>query len=87
MRKGKTTTGFEFVLDDNVLDDYELLEILADVDNGNYGKITEMIEVLLGSEQTSKLKEHVRNESGKVSAKQMMDEIREIFEASTEIKN
>ena len=87
MKTGKTSTGFEFTLEDNILDDYELLETLSEVDRGEYGKVTEMVEKLLGKEQKEKLKEHVRNSSGRVSAAKLLEEVREIFDASNEIKN
>ena len=38
MFTGKTRSGFEFSLQDEVLDDYELLETLQDIDDGDYGK-------------------------------------------------
>lgn len=87
MITGKTSTGFEFELQDDVLDDYELLETLTAVDRGEYGRITEMVEQLLGKEQKEKLKEHIRNEHGRVSAAKMMDEVKEIFDGSKELKN
>lgn len=87
MKTGKTSTGFEFKIEDDALDDYELLEVISKVDRGDYGRITEMVEILLGTEQKEKLKEHVRNENGKVSTTKLMDEVKDIFEASNEIKN
>ena len=36
MFTGKTSSGFEFSLQDEVLDDYELLETLQDIDDGDY---------------------------------------------------
>ncbi|MBQ8559047.1 MAG: hypothetical protein IJ439_03580 [Tyzzerella sp.] len=87
MIKGTTTTGFEFELEDEVLDDYELLEVLCKVDKGEYNLVTEMVEKLLGEEQKERLKNHVRNICGKVSASKVMDEVAEIFQSSKEIKN
>ena len=81
---GKTASGFEFTLEEEVLDNYELLESLAEIDKGNYGKLTEMTTLLLGEEQKDSLKEHVRNDKGKISIKKMMDEISEIFKSAKE---
>mgnify|MGYP004553030185 CR=1 FL=1 len=81
---GKTASGFEFTLEEEVLDNYELLETLAEIDQGNYGKLTEMTTLLLGEEQKDSLKEHVRNDKGKISIKKMMDEISEIFKSAKE---
>lgn len=81
---GKTASGFEFTLEEEVLDNYELLETLAEIDQGNYGKLTEMTTLLLGEEQKDSLKEHVRNDKGKISIKKMMDEVSEIFKSAKE---
>ena len=66
MITGKTESGFEFQLDEENLDDYELLENLCDIDNGDASKITIAANQLLGKEQMKALKEHVRNEKGRV---------------------
>lgn len=87
MIKGITSTGFEFELEEDVLDDYELLEILTKVDEGNYGLVTKMVDILLGEEQKELLKNHIRAKSGRVSAKKMMEEVSEIFQSSNSLKN
>ena len=87
MIKGKTSSGFEFQLRRADLDDYELLEVLHEIDKGNEGLIPEMIDRLLGKEQKNRLKEHIRSEAGKVSASRMMQEVSEIFKGCKEIKN
>lgn len=87
MIQGKTSTGFEFKLEDDVLDDYELLEALTAVDAGQYGKVTEMVERLLGTEQKEQLKGHVRSLYGKVAVTKLLEEVEEIFDASNELKN
>ena len=79
VRSGKTKSGFEFQIDEEALDDYELLEELAMVDRGKTGKVVGVLERLLGAEQKDKLKEHLRKD-GKVSAKKMFSELKEIFE-------
>ena len=48
MVKGITESGFEFELDEEILDDYELLESLCDIDNGDASKITTVARQLLG---------------------------------------
>ena len=87
MIKGTTETGFEFEIEDEILDDYELIEVLVDVDGGDMSLVPKMIDMLLGTDQKNKLKEHVRNTAGKVSAKAMMEEIAAIFKAKSELKN
>lgn len=86
MITGKTTSGFEYVLSDDVLDDYELLETLNEVDKGNMGKIVDVVNILLGSEQKNRLKDHLRKD-GIVSAAKIMDEVSDIFEQVNDVKN
>lgn len=87
MHKGVTSSGFEFELADEALDDYELLEILHKIDNGDNGLIVDMVDKLLGENQKEKLKEHVRAENGRVSAKLLLGEVMEIFKSNDAGKN
>lgn len=87
MHKGVTSSGFEFELEDEVLDDYELLEILHKIDNGDNGLIVDMVDKLLGEDQKNKLKEHLRNKNGRVSASLLLKEVMEIFKSNNEGKN
>ena len=87
MKKGVTATGFEFEIEDEVLDDYELLEVLTDIDSGDLTVVPKMVEMLLGSEQKKKLKEHVRSIAGRVSTKAMMDEVALILSSNSDLKN
>lgn len=81
MITGETKSGFVYNVEDDAFDDYELLETICKVDNGNTSLIPKMLEDFLGKEQTDALKEHIRGQNGKVSAKKMSDEIAEIFSA------
>lgn len=88
MIKGKTSSGFEYELKREDLDDYELLEVLHEIDKGNEGLIPEMVDRLLGEDQKTRLKEHIRSQkNGKVSVAKMMNEVKEIFDGCKEIKN
>lgn len=85
--KGVTSTGFLFEVADDVLDDYELLEVLVRVDKGSIQDITEMVHMMLGEDQEKRLKDHIRTLHGKISITHMMDEVEEILGASNESKN
>lgn len=87
MINGKTKSGFEFGIDEEELDDYELLEMLCEIDKGNISLITDTARKILGEEQLKELKEHVRNEKGKVSAKKMTEEIEQILSFNSKGKN
>jgi len=78
MIKGKTSSGFEFEISEAVANDYELVENLGELEDNPLilGKIVNQI---LGKEQTTRLKNHVRNENGIVPTDKMTQEIIEIF--------
>ena len=82
--KGKTSSGFEYELDEAALDDYELL---CEMDEGDMTKTISVLNRLLGTEQKERLKEHLRMENGRVPASEMMNEIGEIFGNIKEGKN
>lgn len=80
--QGKTTSGFEFNVKEENLDDYILLKKLNDVSKGESGKIVDVIGLLLGSDQEEALMNHVSKlNDGKVSARVMISEVEEIFKA------
>lgn len=87
MLQGTTTTGFAFELEEEVLDDYELLEALRSLDKGDGQCVIDVVDRLLGEKQKEKLKDHIRNEKGRVSVKRLMDEVAEIFHACNAGKN
>lgn len=89
MIKGTTKTGFNFELDDDVIDDYDLLLKLAEVDAGNLAGIDGIFNEVLGKEQKNELREHIKKVTGRkrVSLKLMVASLREIFEATNETKN
>lgn len=87
MKEGVTKSGFKFEIDDEAIDDYELLEDLCEIDNGNDGKIPGILTRLLGKEQKEALKDHVRTEKGRVPASRMIEELMEIFSNINNGKN
>lgn len=81
--KGKTTSGFEFEISEDIKNDYELVENLAELED-NPLILAKVIKQILGADQTEKLKNHVRNEKGIVPTDKMTQEIIEIFQNSGE---
>ena len=83
MIEGKTTSGFEFEISEDIINDYELIENLGELEDNPLilGKIVKQI---LGKEQTIKLKDHIRNENGIVPTDRMTKEIIEIFQKGGE---
>lgn len=87
MIKGKTQTGFEYELNEKVLNNYELVENIAEIEE-NPLAITTIVKQLLGKDGTERLKEHIRDENGIVTTDRMMKEIVDIFQNSgKETKN
>jgi DNA integrity scanning protein DisA with diadenylate cyclase activity len=87
MIKGKTKSGFEYEISKDVVNDYELLENLAELET-NPLILTTVIKQVLGVEQAEKLKDHVRNNRGTVPIDKITNEILDIFTNSgEEIKN
>lgn len=86
MLKGKTKSGFEFEVTDDTLNNYELLEVLSEVD-GNPLLVPKLVNVLLGEPQKKKLMEHLRKANGTVPTEAVSTEIMEIFESGNKLKN
>ena len=85
--KAKLSDGFEVVILDEVVDDWEFLEVLAGIDEGETGLIVKAAKLLLGEEGVKMLKEHLRDDSGRVRSTAMVDALREIMESTNESKN
>ena len=66
MITGKTATGFEFLLNENVLDNMELLELMVEVQNGNPAALIPALTMVLGAEQRKTLYDHLRTGDGRV---------------------
>ena len=85
--KAKLSDGFEIEISESVNDDWEFLEVLAGLNEGETGLIVKAAKMLLGNEGVNALKEHLRNEGGKVSATSMMTALEELMESVNELKN
>lgn len=81
----KTSTGFEFEILPGAFDDWELIELLAEVGEGNGLKLPAVLKKLIGEEGTKALKEHCRAD-GRVTIKAMDAELTEIIKSAGEAK-
>lgn len=82
----KMSDGFEVKLDENVFDDFELVELYAKVAK-NPIWIGDLAERLLGAAQKKALIEHLRDDNGKVHTTDVMNALKEIEEAIPAAKN
>lgn len=87
MITGVTESGFEYQLDDDMMDDYELLEILCDIDNGNTALVTKAARLILGDAQLEALKSHLRGSGKRVPASKMIAEVTQIINGNSTGKN
>lgn len=85
MIKGKTKSGFEFTISERALDNYELLETVAEAQENPL--IVPKILGMLLSDDKKRLIEHVREDDGIVPAEKMMEELADIFDAAPDSKN
>lgn len=84
MISGKTTSGFEFEIDDDVMDDMELLEGLTALDKGDMGPLSDVLIALFGKEQKKRLYDFLRGDRGRVKASLVMEAVAEVFSAISE---
>lgn len=87
MRQITSESGFEYKFEDSVLDNMELIDALAELDEGNTQYITKVCKMLLGDEQRKRLYNHLRTEKGNVPVTAVMKEIGDIFAKLGEGKN
>lgn len=85
MLKGETKTGFKYQIEEQVTDDYELVELIVEAEE-NPLVFPKLINRVLGSSQLKALKEHVRDKEGRVSAQKMVAEITDIFQSQDKLK-
>ena len=84
--KGKTSTGFEFDIEDERLDDMELVDIMAEIDE-NPLLMPKLCKMLLVEEQKKRLYDHLRSEDGRVPIEATTNAIQEIFNSPGDLKN
>ena len=79
--------GVEIEISESVTDDWEFLEVLSGIDEGETGLIVKAAKMLLGNDGVKALKEHLRNKDGKVSSTAMVTALGELMESVNSLKN
>ena len=85
MLKGKTKSGFKYEISDENVNNYELFEVMSEIDE-NPLLLPKLLKLLLGEEQKQTLIEHLRDDSGKVKMEAIQGAVTEIF-ATPKVKN
>lgn len=80
MVQGKTRTGFDFTVDEAVMNDMELIDALADSMSENPLAFSIVCTKIFGAEQKKRLYEHCRTD-GRVPVEMISEEIADVFKA------
>lgn len=83
--KGTTSSGFEFEISENRLNNFELLEAIAESETNGMASI-QVVNLLLGP-KAKDLKDYVRTEEGLVPLDALAIEIKDMFEKVKALKN
>ncbi len=75
------TNGFEVTVDEKALDDWEVMEIVCELDAEHFSRLPDLFVTLLGKEQYQALKKHLKehSESGRCTTTDMSAALGEIF--------
>ena len=79
MKKGKTENGFNYEIDEKVLDDMELIDAMAASQGDDPTQISTVVLKIFGPDQRTKLYDHVRTEDGRVPITEVANIITEII--------
>lgn len=85
--KGTTSEGFEFEIEAERLDNMELIDTLAELDDGDYLSVSRLVTMLLGKDQKKRLYDFCRTETGVVPVEKVAQAFAEILSAHKETKN
>ncbi len=78
MFEGKTSSGFEYQIPEENVNDMEFIDAVNDMDAGMYTAVSKVASLLLG-EQKKALYDHVRTPAGKVPIDKVINELRDIL--------
>lgn len=88
---GKTASGFEFAASGNIGNDFRLVRILNDMENGDAARklaaLSRFPELVLGTEGAEKLYAHLEQEDGSIPTDRLRAELVEIVRLVGEKNN
>ena len=90
MVKGKTGTGFEFSVDETLLQNYRFVKRLAHVAKNDYTEFFDLFTEILGENQEEALIQYLEEKYGQATTEQMAKEfadILKVMQESTPAKN
>ena len=81
IKKGTLKNGFEYEIDDEIMDDMEMVEAVAEAQGENPLAVATVIKMALGEDQKKRLYDHIRNDKGRVPVQEAVESLTEMFEA------
>lgn len=88
MIKGITSNGFRYKIKDERLDDWDLMEMMMEVNDDDITSIIVPVRYMLGDQQFERLKKFLRDkESGRLKASDMLVALTDILNANQSVKN
>lgn len=79
MRQIKTESGFKWKINEKVMDDAEILDLVAELDEEEYASFPKLLTKLLGKDGKKALYDHLRTEDGRVPYDDVERELKDIF--------
>lgn len=85
MLEGKTASGFEFAVNENIRTDWRFVKAIAEAGSTKGNEITNieglvsLVSLLLGPDGEERLCDHVRQEDGTVPLRLINTEVRDIL--------
>ena len=80
MIQGKTRTGFSYEIAEDTMNNMELVDAMAELDEGGHPfALSRVCLLLLGKAQRKRLYDHIRDEDGKVPPQKMGEEVADII--------
>ena len=83
---GVTKSGFAYSIPVNNLNNYELVEVLGEMEEITL-VLPKVLKLLLGKKLTEELKNYLREDDGTISTEKITKELQDIFEAQARLKN
>lgn len=83
----KTASGFEAEIDESFREDWEFFEALENTASGKLTGQVQLARCLLSDTDLKRLKDHCREENGRVPAEKMTEELFEIMKLAPSGKN
>jgi hypothetical protein len=81
IKTGTLSNGFEYSINDEVLDDMELIDAMEQSQGDDPLKVGKVIAMILGDDQKSAFYDSIRNESGRVPVNETVTLLTELIES------